>query len=233
MVQRLELAAAISLVASVLFATLLFAAFLVRAAHAQWTGAPIPGRPEWADTTLLVAFCVAGAFQLLLVVGRCLAAFVEAYHEGRAIFVRRILAPREEALLERIARLERALARTADRDGVLHARGLEITDAEGAPILVAAKDEHGVTRVTVGGEAGGTAASIFVKERGCGFEMRDEAGRLRIRTAVHRGDAWLTVFDAKEEPRAGFLVTADGPRLLLDRTASPRAGGGAATPGYL
>lgn len=231
MLERIDRAFMVSIVALVCVMAFIFLVRLISQGPASL--APPVRLNDWESPLFWTAVAAMSLCTVFRGIAHWLAPIIASYHEGRALFVRRILAHREVALLERIARLERVLARTADRDGVLHARGLEITDAEGAPILVAAKDEHGVTRVTVGGEAGGTAASIIVKERGCGFEMRDEAGRLRIRTAVHRGDAWLTVFDAKEEPRAGFLVTADGPRLLLDRPTISRARDGVVTPGYL
>ncbi len=156
-----------------------------------------------------------------------------SYHEGRTLFVERIFAAREAPLLGRVARLERQLAGIGMRDGVLHARGLEITDAQGAPILTVGKTEHGATMLTVGGEARGTAASLVVNEQGSCIDLRDAAGRLRVRAAVSRDDVWLTLQDAEEEPRAGFLVKAGSPRLLLHDPSGPDATGGPASPGYL
>lgn len=157
----------------------------------------------------------------------------DSYHEGRRIFVERIIAAREARLLGRIALLERQLAGIGLRDGVLRARGLEITDAQAAPILSVGKTERGATMLTVGGEARGTAASLVVNEEGACIELRDAAGRLRFRAAVRRDDVWLTLQDAKEEPRAGFLVAAGSPRMLFHDPAGPDATRGAAAPGYL
>ena len=158
---------------------------------------------------------------------------VDSHHEGRTIFVQRILSAREACLVERIEHLERQLTDLAMCDGVLRARGLEITDAHDAPILTVGKTERGATTLTLGGAARGTAASLVVSEHGSCVELRDTAGRLRFRAAVLRDDVWLTLQDAKEEPRAGFLVKAGSARILLPDPAAPNASGGTAPPGYL
>lgn len=202
---------------------------------------PLHPLADWEAILFWPSVVVSVTLMLLLSIGRWLAPIVASYHEGRALFVHRIVAGREHLLLERIHRLERLLAHTAVRDGVLHARGLEITDEAGAPLLTVAKSDRGATVLTVGGECRRTAACLIVTETGASLDLHDDVGRLRLRAAVNRNDVWVTLSDAKLDPRAGFLVVGGEPKLLLDGAAGSPVGdvvtapkGGAGDPpGYL
>lgn len=234
MIDRLERAGLLSVYGFVGVATIVFVGRGLRFGADVESWPPLHPLAPWEALLVWPSLVMFAALTAATTIGRWLAPLVASYHEGRALFVHRIVAGRDRLLLERITRLESLLAHTAVRDGVLHARGLEIEDAEGAPILTVEKSDRGVTTLTVGGESRRTAAALVVTERGAAIELRDGAGRLRFRAAVNRDDVWATLHNAKEDPRAGFIVAGGIPRLLLDEPVGKNTrGGDGQTPGYL
>lgn len=232
MIARLYRFALAFLLLGIALAGLLFAwRFATGGVEAVFPSGDVAGDPAFR---LLFGVPAAVAFLCVLAAkaGEGIAFLYAAYQEGRAIFVHRILAPREAALGARIQRLERLLGTIDVRDGILHARGLVVSDAGGAPLLTLGVTDHGATLLTVTSGKGEASVTAVVHEHGCAIDLRDPEQRLRFRAATKGEQVWIALNDREEEPRAGFVLEGTQPNLLLVRSREADPEGETEEPGY-